>query len=453
MKNLNLAGMKKIGIEAREKAKKAAESHWARVRPAFQKYGDKLLFVLGLAVLVMILFSAGGEKAIAAVAAPSVVFTQWRQDDFEKETLRNLVQEFENLHGGIKIVLKDAAYEDVRSELFDSELLNPAGSEKTKASPGDILALDPLWVPELVKRGIIENEQGEKPRTSGLESSLLSFIDVLYYNVGMLKDSGFTRPPKTRGEFLSYARAVAAAEKNRAGSAPGSVFGLALGGSSSRGIYDDVYPWIWAAGAQLIREGKPAVNSRPVVECLAFLASLNSEGLVIPGALSAGAEEKLEDFTAGRAAFMIAPAGDIEFVKEHMGDGAFGISSVPQPDNYAGKTFYGTAGWTVGIYSGSAHKEEAELFAAFLAEKTALLSEQTKAAPGATTPAAPDPLYSKVWDIAIAGESARDFSGLPGEYQLEGIFREELSALFAGEASPAEAAAAIQEKWNTVLAK
>ena len=429
----------------------------------FRKHGDKLLFALALVVLALVVFRSF-DKKITQAAAPRIVFTQWWQNDLGEDTLKALIEEFESLHSGIKIVLNEKSYDDLRLELFNY-LSNPAGSDKTAVSPGDVLALDPLWVPELLKKGIVESEN----------VPLLSFVNVLYYNVSILKEAGFSRPPKTRSEFLACARAIAGREADPLGSAqgraPDSAPVLALGGNSFRGIYDDVYPWMWAAGAQLIKDGKPAVVSRPVVESLSFLESLHSEGLIEADAFSADSKKKLENFVSGRAAFMIASAGDISLVRERIGDDAFGVTSVPVP-NYAGKSFFASTVWTIGIHSGSASKEQARLFADFIAGKASFLSDKARAIPvtpvasppvsgtptGAEEPSVPhgrgfplDPFYSKVWDIAIAGEAAQDFSGLAGEQELEEIFREELSALFAGKSSAAGTAAAIQERWQAVL--
>ena len=418
----------------------------------FQKHGDKLLFALALAVLAALLFRSLGKAANHA-AAPGIVFTQSWQNDPEKQgvgsgSLQDLVKEFESLHGNIKVVLNERSYEDLRLELF-----NTAYADKKGVLPGDILMLDQLWVPELFDRGIIEEQR----------EPLLSFINVFYYNIDILKKAGFTRPPKSRSEFLACARAL-------------NVFALTLGLNSSRGIYDDVFPWIWSAGVQLTRDGKPSVTARPLIESLGFLASLNSEGLIVPGAFSADNEKKLEDFISGRAAFMIAPTRDIALVRERLGDEAFGITVVPVPDNYTGKPFFAAETWTTGVHSGSAQKEEAGLFAAFLAGKASLLSDKARAFPGTdVSPPAPVPsnlrfgaesgnssvtgrsspqdvFYSKVRDIAISGEIAQDFTGLLWA-ELEGIFKEELSSLFEGKSSPSETAAAIQKKWEIALEK
>ena len=391
-----------------------------------KKYVDKLLFILAIAVLAAaIIRFATGKPVSPRTITPNIVFTQWWENYLEKDTLLELLKEFKDAHGGIEITLRSVSYEDLHTELLDP-------NEDT--APGDIITLDLLWVPELISREIIELA----PDYS-LEIPLLHFINVFYYNVELLKEAGFTRPPKDRSEFINYAKALTNKEKNR--------WALTLGGNSTRGIYDDIFPWIWSAGAELIRDGKPFVNTRPVIDSLSFLASLESGGLVVPGGSSADAEKKLDDFISGRAAFMIAPARDIEFVRKQMGEETFGITTIPIPDNYAGKTFNTPAGWTLGIYTGSAYREEACLFADFIAGKAQALSEKLMITSGNSTP---DPLYSKVWDIAIAAESARDFTGLPWE-KLEEIFNEELSSLFAMQASPAETAGAIQKRWEEVI--
>ena len=394
----------------------------------FKKHGNKLYLLLLLLFLMAALFRLGiklTNKSENNVQTPGIVFTQWWEKESDKDILLEIISEFESLHDDFKIILNTCTYEDLRLALFQ-------GTPLADNSPGDIIALDPLWVSELAKKEIIEK----------VNANSVSFINILYYNIDILKEAGFSRPPKTRSEFLAYARRIAGGKKNMAA--------LALGMNSSRGIYDDVLPWIWSAGLQLINGGKPQVNSRSVVDCLSFLASLNNEGLLTPRSFTADLAGKLDDFVSGKAAFVIAPANAIGFVREKLGDEAFGVTSIPVPDNYAGKSFFSASAWIVGVNSASAHKEKAKLFADYLAEKTAFISDRLKASPGNGIPPAYDTFYSKVLDIAISGEIAQDFSDL-NWVELEDGFKEELSALFAGK-SAAATAAAIQKRWEAIIA-
>jgi len=434
MKNTKITNS---GKAVKEKVKKALNTRWAELGPILKKNIDILLFALSLAVLAAALGRLASNKTIGK-SAPRIVFTHWWQDAPEKETLQDLMEEFEDLHRDIKIEIKYRTYEDLRSDLF-----NPAENN----SPGDVFALDLLWVPELIKREIMESRLteslwSEDPAPQNYNAPLLSFINVLYYNIELLKEAGFTRPPKNRGEFLNCLEALAGIKD--VSSFPA---GLAMDMDGSRGIYDDVFPWIWSSGELLIRDGEPVVNSRSVVESLSFLASLKKEGYIVPGKSN---ENKLDNFISGRAAFMIAPASNITRIRERMGDEAFGFTTIPVPDNYAGVTYYGTAGWTLGINKSSVNKEEARLLADFLAKNASILSEKTGAMPANDPPT--DPFHLKVWDITIAAESADVFIGLPWT-ELEEIFRKELDAIFNEKTTASEAASAIQAGWQEILAK
>ena len=383
-----------------------------------QKYGDKLLFAIALALMIGALFPFLSNiiNSTRREAIITLVFTQWWHDELEEDVLTGLIKEFESHHNGIRVVLDTRSYEDIWQDFFYHRELS---------FRADVFALDPLWVPELQKKEIIENPS----------PVLLSFINVLYYNIDILAEAGFSRPPRNRGEFTAYSRAVTNLVRR----------GLVMEISGPRGAYDDVFPWIWSAGASLTNNGNPALATASFIASLAFLQTLNNEGLILH---SAGG--KLEDFVLGRAAFMIAPAWIIDYVRKHMGDEAFSITSIPPPDNYAGRTFFASQDWILAINPASEHKDEARLFMDFLVENGSLLSEETVASPPDSIQAISDPLYSKVWEIAMAGQVAGDFAGLPW-FELDRLLREELDTLFTGTSTPAQTAAAIQRAWETIL--
>ena len=388
------------------------------------KRSDIFLFALAIVFLAVFLFNYLRKNVSIPEPVTRIVFTQWWLEDLEEKdlkqnTLTDLIQEFESLHQGVKIILNYRSYEDLHRVLFHPGYAAFPGGLLSS----DLIALDPLWVPELLKMEVIESPG----------PTLLSFINILYYNIEILIEAGFSRPPRNRSEFINYARALTGG-------------GLTMNLKNSRGIYDDVFPWIWAAGIELIRDGRPALNTRQFIDSLSFLVSLNNEGLIIHDR-----EDKLEDFILGRAAFMIAPVRYIRFIRERLGDEAFGITAVPTPDNYAGRNFLASAEWTIGINTTSEFKEIAQLFADFLAGNASFLSREARAVSGSDNPPPVyDPFYSKVWEIARAGEVTQDFSGLPWT-ELNTIFREELLSLFAGALSPAQSATVIQRRWGDVI--
>jgi multiple sugar transport system substrate-binding protein len=66
----------------------------ARLKP----HVDILLMALAILVLVLALFRSWGSKAIVEASAPTLVFTQWWQNELEPGTLEALIEEFEALH-------------------------------------------------------------------------------------------------------------------------------------------------------------------------------------------------------------------------------------------------------------------------------------------------------------------------------------------------------------------
>ncbi|MCL2602564.1 MAG: extracellular solute-binding protein, partial [Treponema sp.] len=326
-----------------------------------------------------------------------IVFTQWWQGDLSDNSLQNLIAEFENQHEGIRIILNYTSFEDIRFELFNYDR-----SDSTLHT--DVIALDPIWVPELLARGIIKSA----------DAPILSFINVLYYNIDILRKAGFTRPPATRSEFLTFARAVSA----------DGIYALTLSLGSddtgARGVFDTVYPWIWASGAPLLQEGMPVLTSPQVVATLDFLSTLNAEGLIAPASFTTSTSEVIEDFITGKTAFMVASSKHIPHIHARMGSDAFSITAVPPPSTPPRQPFFAASGWGAGVYAETVYPREAGMFAAFLSEKGAGLLPGADWALLEST--AEEPLYSKLWETALSGEVARDFSGISAEGELETAF-------------------------------
>jgi ABC-type glycerol-3-phosphate transport system substrate-binding protein len=401
------------------------------------------LIVLGVCVVFgFILKNLMKERRV------TLVFAQFLDKGPEQDTMVSLVREFEERNPGIRIRL------DNRKDGNNGE---PDGTSRTNF-PADIIALDEGRINTFIRQGMLASLS---PYThSGAEFGLwviplVSFMDILFYNIDMLKTAGFDRPPKTRADFLTCARAVGALEKEAAAGGEGR-FGaaLALSPGDPRSIRRDVFSWIWASGAVLTREGKPDFLGRPVIETLDFLGQLSREGLLSPESFGKTGAAKTEEFAAGKIAMMIGSVEDIPFLRKQMGDSAFGITLIPVPADYAGKPVLGPSQWYAGISSAGEHPDQAWAFLAFLAEKSPFLAAQVRAVPGSGgRPGAyirEDEFYSKAWDMYEASDVIQEFSGFPGGDELEGIIREELPFLFEGAKSAAETAAAIQGRWESL---
>jgi multiple sugar transport system substrate-binding protein len=423
--------------------------------PAHRKF-DLILVILALLLLAGGLVVFRLSQKISGIwpgktaKNTTLVFTQWWEDELEDGTLAALVKEFEALHPGIKVQLDTRPYGEI-----PGLLLSPEGSQPAP----DIAGLDPLWFEDLVRQGILEELPQESTENLPVElpqgadqgyekwgRHLISFTNPLYYNIALLQDAGFDRPPKSRVEMLAYARSVTNAEAGR------HALTMALGPENPGRVYRDVFSWIWAFSPLTIRESQPDFSARSIAGALNFLQELRQEGCLVPGIFTKTEAEKREDFIQGRAAMMIASVADIHLLSQRMGEDAFGITIIPGESSFEGKPVLSLTSWRLGIPRNAAHKDEAGAFLAFLLERGPLIAEKAHAVPGSLGRtvdfSAGGSLYAKAYDMYTAGEILQEFSGVAGADKFEALVREQLYALLEEGQSPEETAEQIQQQWE-----
>jgi len=283
---------------------------------------------------------------------------------------------------------------------------------------------------------------------------LVSFMDLLFYNIDILKAAGFDRPPKTRDEFLAFAQTVAGSDSPALSGVFGTAMGLSL--HDRQALSRDIFSWIWAAGGDFwSAENGPVINTRAMVSDISFLGRLYREGALAPESFDTAGNQRLEEFSQGKIAMIIASSGAIPFLRDKMGDGAFGVTTIPVPAS-AGKYSAGLSSLYAGINASCAYPAEARNFLVFLAEQSPLLCAELKAVPGDISQLFPgdyvkdDPFYSKAQDIFEASKIAQGFSGKAGAQEYEKAFIEEIRAFFGNTQTAQETANAIQQRWNAV---
>ncbi|MDR3333865.1 MAG: extracellular solute-binding protein [Treponema sp.] len=441
------------------------------------KQVDRIILIMALilvmvALIVVFVASRGGIKKFVTSpkTAVTLVFTQWWQDELEADTLAVLIREFEKRNPRIHIRLDSRTYLEIQNKALKMALAVVAN--KTRASSEyqnpfprtDVLALDPRWLHELIQHEVLEpltsySDQADftpalylaRPdaQYEAWAMPLVSFMAPLFYNIEVLQAAGFDRPPKNQTDFLRYARTITVPGTDRFGMV------LSLDPEHPEDVYHEVYSWIWASGAIMMRDGAPSFTGRPLIETLDFLGTLRQEGLLSPGSFAKTREQKLEEFCTGKAGMMIASVQDIDFLRKRIGDTGFGITTIPGPEGYLGKPVFGLTGWYAGISRYSEHKAEAWTFISFLAESIAAPAAKAHAVLGSGT-IPPDylrdnPLYAKVYDMYEEGDTIQEFTGVPQVRELETIAREELYELLeAGRDAPATAET-IQQRWEDVL--
>ena len=354
----------------------------------------------------------------------------------QEDSLNQLIREFEEQNPELRIRPEDS-------------------------SPPDLLIFDEGEFGGLVRDGALGSLNSYMHTESGAEQRavpLVSFMDLLFYNVDLLRAAGFDRPPKTKAEFLACANAVSAAGNG--------VYGAALGLSPEdpNATRRDIFSWVWAAGGGFWPAesplGSPVFGGRIISGVIAFLDQLNSEGGLAPGTLEKTGGQRLTEFAAGKTAMIIASSRDIPFLRKEMG-GAFGVTAVPGSPE-PGRNALGLSGIYAGISAGSDHPDEAWAFLVFLAEKSPALASGLRAIPGALPGpfsgaegfsggyVTEDPLYTKAWDIFEGSDIAWTFSGRPRADEFEGCVREEITALFEKRRAAAATVTAIQQRWDSL---
>jgi ABC-type glycerol-3-phosphate transport system substrate-binding protein len=311
----------------------------------------------------------------------------------------------------------------------------------------DILIFDEGDFSALVAGGaLLPLEPYSESAAGMLAVPLVSFMDMLFFNIELLRTAGFDRPPKTREEFLACAKAAA----------KDGVYGaaMALSPEDRHSLSRDIFSWIWASGGDFwMNEDGPAINNRPVIRDIAFLGSLNQGEALAPMTFEATGSQRLDEFARGKLAMMIASTKAIPALREKMGDGAFGITTIPG-SGLAGKYSIGLSCLYAGINSNCPYPDEAWNFLEFLSEHSPLFCAELKAVPGIVSDLfsgdyiRDDPFYSKARDIFEASHIVRGFSGMADAEKFEKAVLEEMRVFFESGRTAEQTAAAIQQRWD-----
>jgi ABC-type glycerol-3-phosphate transport system substrate-binding protein len=326
---------------------------------------------------------------------------------FGRDTVDALIQEFEKLNPELQI--QEVAADD----------------------SADIVFFDDSEFDSLMN--------ASAPASLNFYRPLVSFMDVFIYNIDILKAANLDRPPKTRAEFLTAARAVEAqgAEDPEADEGPVFAFALGLSPADPLALRRDFYPWIWASGVDIssidLSEDNPALP-RTVTDVIAFFGQLNREELLAPGTFEKTGAQRLQEFAEGKIAMMTISARDIAFLLNDTHGITVGITALPAITQ--GKNRLGLSSLYAGISSAGTVPNEARIFLSFLAEKSDVLAEALGAVPGkfpgdfAGEYIEKNELYSKAWDIFEAADIVEYKPGQPSEEAFNRLVREKLVEVF-----------------------
>jgi multiple sugar transport system substrate-binding protein len=359
---------------------------------------------------------------------------------FGKDTTETLLQDFNERYPNLRIVSVNAADE--------------------KSREPDILIFDEGDYNGLVTNDVLASLKPYTRTESGAEQSvmpLVYFMDLLFYNIELLKAAGFDRPPKTREEFISYASVVSGGNNTALAGASGTAFGLSY--SDNMAMSRDVFSWIWAAGGNFWPRpdsSRPVINNRAIAGDISFIGRLYREKILAPLSFDITGAQRLEEFNQGKIAMLITSTRNIPMLRRKMGDNAFSITAIPGRTASEARGKYGIAlsGYYSAINSACANPDEAWNFLLFLSEKKLLLCEKLYAVPGIVSEPVSrnytknDLFYSKAMDIFESSEIVHGFSGKRGGDKFESVVREEIRVFFEDNRTAEETAASIQRRWD-----
>jgi ABC-type glycerol-3-phosphate transport system substrate-binding protein len=301
---------------------------------------------------------------------------------FGKEAINALIQEFEDKYPDLRI--QAVEQEDADIVFFDDSMLDPS-----------------------------------EQRIANIIVPLVSFVDLFFYNIDLLKAADCDRPPKTRAEFLTTARAVVSTPLSS--QEPVYAFALGLNRADKTALRRDFYPWIWADGGEIYLAGAgTAVLSRVALSTISFFGQLDSEGLLAPQSFEKTGIQRLEEFAGGRIAMMTASAKSIAYLRQNAQNLNFDITTIPA--TLQGKGRLGLSGIYAGINTNCSLPDEAGTLLTFFAEKSQAIAEAIGAVPGSLPISFPgeyivkDPMYSKAWDIFEAADIVEYY---PGQFSEE----------------------------------
>jgi multiple sugar transport system substrate-binding protein len=396
---------------------------------------------------------AATDTGSESASADEVVleFAQWWEPELPEGSFRALMDEFEAANPGIKVELLSGPYSSTKEQVV-------AGAAAGTMS--DVVGLDGAWVSDFVKQGSLADlsalmdassyDQGQLASQIQIDGStfmipVVNFVYPLYTNDDLLSAAGVTAPPTNRTEFAAAASAV---------SGDGvSGWALPLSLEAPNGIQNDVMSWVWASGGSMLKDGQPDVTNAEVTSAIEFIKGMWDDGSIAPGSFTMKEQDKLEEFTNGRAAMIISSLSHINLIRESNPDLNFSISALPAIDGYAGKRGIPYASWGIGVAENSEHKEEAWKLVSFLMSESTnqKLSSIANAFPGNTT-AVPDfvqgdELFGKAFEIYQGGFPANEFVGLPVAEELMRLFDVQFQLYLEGDITVDEMLTAAQEAW------
>jgi multiple sugar transport system substrate-binding protein len=335
---------------------------------------SKKMLKISLAAILGITVLAGCTKADTSKSDVNAATTirVLSSDDFAGFR-EGVIKDFNAKYPNIKVELEHVAYD----QLHDKELVsfNAGGS-----AAYDVVDVDEIWTAEYANAAFVKPVTDRY--TAEMKSGILDasknivtykdklygvpmFNDVLffYYNEEMLKNAGYTAPPKTWDEFTAYSQVL---QEKKITEGPASTWGWSM----NEGLAVYFTQFLGSFGGKFFDEqGKAVFNDEKGVKALQYMVDSLKNGIVDKNSITNNDRQILDAFKNGKTAFVSGWSfywGEINGAESKV-KGKAKVGMLPVADGAKPQT--ATGSMYLGITEQSKNEEAAWKFIEFLGSK------------------------------------------------------------------------------------
>lgn len=255
-----------------------------------------------------------GALSIAAVmAASTVVQAQdivlqalfMKQTAYSDKDVRDMTNDFEAAHPGIKVNLEFVPYEALHNKIVASISAGSGGY--------DVALVDTIWPAEFATNQFVDDLTSLVPprdpifggawKTGEYDGKIWAMpwiLDTkyLFYNKDILAKAGFDHPPATLDELTQQAKVIK--DKGLAD------YPIVWSWGQAEALVCDYALLVQAFGGQFYDEsGEPAFTKGGALKALQFMVGSIKDGISNPRSTEFLEEEVRNTFSSGRAAFAL----------------------------------------------------------------------------------------------------------------------------------------------------
>jgi len=386
--------------------------------------------------------TGGGTGAEAEAASGEI--TVWAMGA-EGEKLSVLAEDFMQDNPGIKVKVTPIAWDVAHDKLLTSVAgqTSPDVSQMGTTWMGEFATTGALAeVPETIDQGAFFESAKETGVVDGKTFGVPWYVEtrVLYYRTDIAEKAGITEAPQNWDELKAMARAMK--EKG------GAKYGISL----SPNNWQELMPFVWQNGGEILSGEEFTFDAPEVVEAIEYYQSFFKDGLTSPSVPEGF--DVTQGFVAGTHPMFFSGPWHISLIKDQGGaklEGKWAIAKMPEKESRT--SFVG--GSDLVVFESSENKDAAWKFVDFLVQP------QVQQKWYATVSALPS--VESAWDqgklstdkqLSLFGEQLREAKTPPTIPKWEQIAADaintEMEKAMTGDASPEQAAKAMQEKASSI---